>query len=49
MEGTERDPESALVRRHEGLRGDTGVRGFWKFDPARPVASVTITPATDTP
>lgn len=45
MEGTARDPESGVVHRHEGLRGDADAPGFWKFDPALPVAIVTITPA----
>jgi hypothetical protein len=49
MEGTQRDPENALIRRHEGLRGDADAPGFWKFDPARPVASVTIRPAPELP
>lgn len=49
MEGTARDPENAVVRPHEGLRGDADAPGFWKFDPAKPVASLTITPATDLP
>lgn len=45
MEGTEREPENGVVHRHEGLRGDADAPGFWKFDPALPVAIVTITPA----
>jgi hypothetical protein len=45
MEGTARDPENGAVQRHTGLRGDADAPGFWKFDPARPVARVTITPA----
>ncbi|MFL6550236.1 MAG: spondin domain-containing protein [Povalibacter sp.] len=44
MEGTARDPENGVVRRHEGLRGDADAPGFWKFDPALPVAHLTITP-----
>lgn len=44
MEGTQRDPENAVVRRHEGLRGDADAPGFWKFDPARPIGLLTITP-----
>lgn len=49
MEGTERDPESGVVRPHEGVRGDADAPGFWKFDPLRPVASLTITPAPHEP
>jgi hypothetical protein len=45
MEGTERDPENAVVHRHEGLRGDADAPGFWKFDPARPVGLLTIAPS----
>jgi hypothetical protein len=45
MEGTARDPENDVVRRHEGLRGDADAPGSWKFDPQRPVARVTIAPA----
>lgn len=45
MEGTGRDPENGVVLRHEGLRGDADAPGFWKFDPAQPVARITIRPA----
>ena len=44
MEGPARDPENATVQRHTGIRGDADAPGFWKFDPARPVARITITP-----
>jgi Spondin_N len=44
MEGSARDPEGGTIQRHTGLRGDADAPGFWKFDPARPVARITITP-----
>lgn len=44
MEGTERDPENGVVAPHQGIRGDADAPGAWKFDPARPVARITITP-----
>jgi Spondin_N len=44
MKGIERDPENGVVRQHEGLRGDADAPGAWKFDPARPVARITISP-----
>jgi hypothetical protein len=45
MRGTARDPENGVVRRHTGIRGDADAPGTWKFDPARPVARITIAPA----
>jgi hypothetical protein len=45
MEGTERDPENGVVTRHTGIRGDADAPGAWKFDPAKPVARITIAPA----
>jgi hypothetical protein len=44
MEGTGRDPEGGVVARHTGIRGDADAPGAWKFDPAKPVARITITP-----
>ena len=44
MEGTQRDPENGVVRRHEGLRGDADAPGFWKFDASMPIGLLTITP-----
>lgn len=44
MEGASRDPENGVVTRHTGIRGDADAPGAWKFDPARPVARITITP-----
>jgi hypothetical protein len=45
MEGSARDPEEGgTVQPHTGVRGDADAPGFWKFDPARPVARITITP-----
>jgi hypothetical protein len=48
MEGTGRDPENGVVRRHTGIRGDADAPGSWKFDPQRPVARITFTPAAAT-
>lgn len=42
--GTERDPENGRVGRHPGLHGKADAPAGWRFDPARPVARVTITP-----
>lgn len=42
--GTRPDPEGGVVKRHAGIRGGTDAPAAWKFDPARPVARVTITP-----
>jgi hypothetical protein len=42
--GTERDPEGGVVQKHSGIRGDADAPTAWKFDPAKPVARVTITP-----
>ncbi len=43
--GTGRDPENGVVARHKGLRGDADAPSEWKFDPAKPVARITIEPA----
>jgi len=32
------------VQKHAGLKGDADAPGEWKFDPAKPVARITITP-----
>ncbi len=42
--GNMRDPENGVVTRHTGIRGDADAPAAWKFDPALPVARVTITP-----
>lgn len=42
--GTHADPEGGTVKRHSGLRGGGDAPAAWKFDPAKPVARVTITP-----
>ncbi len=44
--GLERDPESAPVRRHPGIRGDADLAPKWKFDPSRPVGRITFTPVS---
>lgn len=44
MMGTERDPEGSVVQKHAGIRGDADAPASWKFDPAKPVARITITP-----
>lgn len=46
MQGTERDPEHGVITRHAGIRGDADAPGIWKFDPRRPVARITIAPAS---
>jgi hypothetical protein len=42
--GTRPDPENGSVKRHAGIRGGADAPANWKFDPARPVARITITP-----
>lgn len=42
--GTRPDPEGGVVKRHAGIRGGADAPAAWKFDPAKPVARVTITP-----
>jgi Spondin_N len=42
--GAERDPEGGVVQKHAGIRGDADAPAEWKFDPAQPVARITITP-----
>ncbi len=44
-EGNMRDPEDGVVTYHEGIRGDADAPAEWKFDPAGPVARVTVSPA----
>lgn len=44
MMGTDRDPEGGVVAMHKGIRGDADAPAEWKFDPAKPVARITITP-----
>jgi hypothetical protein len=44
MMGTGRDPENGVVGKHEGIRGNADAPAEWKFDPAKPVARVTLTP-----
>lgn len=46
--GTERDPEGGVVPRDAGLRGEADAPAAWKFDPAKPVARLTITPMAPT-
>jgi len=45
MGGGERDPENGVVTRHTGIRGDADAPAAWKFDVAKPVARITLTPA----
>ncbi len=42
--GNMRDPENGVVGPHPGLRGDADAPAEWKFDPAQPVARLTLTP-----
>jgi hypothetical protein len=42
--GLLRDPEHGVVARHPGIRGDADLPASVRFDPARPVGRVTITP-----
>jgi hypothetical protein len=42
--GIQRDPDAGVVTRHKGIRAHADAPAAWKFDPARPVARVTITP-----
>lgn len=44
MMGTDRDPEGGVVQKHAGLRGDADLTPERRFDPARPVARITIAP-----
>lgn len=44
MKGTGRDPEGGVVQRHTGIRGDADAPAGWRFDPAKPVARLTIAP-----
>ena len=43
-DGNMRDPENGVVTRHEGIRGDADAPAEWKFDPAAPVARITLAP-----
>lgn len=45
LDGLEEDPENGVVSRHKGIRGDADIPASFKFDPAKPVGRVTITPA----
>lgn len=42
--GNVRDPENGVVTRHTGIRGDADAPAAWKFDPAAPVARITLAP-----
>ncbi len=42
--GLLRDPERGVVARHPGIRGDADLPASFRFDPAKPVGRVTITP-----
>lgn len=42
--GNERDPENGVITYHTGIRGDADAPAEWKFDPAAPVARITLTP-----
>ena len=42
--GLLRDPEQGVVARHPGVRGDADLPASFRFDPAKPVGRVTITP-----
>lgn len=44
LDGLGRDPEHKPIARHTGIRGDAEVPATAKFDPAKPVGRVTITP-----
>lgn len=42
--GLLRDPEHGVVARHSGARGDADLPASFRFDPAKPVGRVTVTP-----
>ena len=42
--GLLREAENGVVARHVGIRGDADLPAKYKFDPAKPVGRVTITP-----
>ena len=42
--GLLRDPEHGVVARHPGVRGDADLPASFRFDPAKPVGRVTVTP-----
>lgn len=42
--GLLRDPEHGVVARHPGIRGDADLPASVRFDPAKPVGRVTVTP-----
>ncbi len=42
--GLLRDPEHGVVARHPGIRGDADLPASFRFDPAKPVGRVTVTP-----
>jgi hypothetical protein len=44
MMGTDRDPENGTIGPHKGIRADVDAPAEWKFDPAQPVARLTIEP-----
>ncbi|MBN9037671.1 MAG: spondin domain-containing protein [Rhizobiales bacterium] len=43
-DGNMRDPENGVVTRHTGIRGNADAPAAWKFDPAAPVARITLAP-----
>lgn len=45
--GNMRDPENGVVSAHSGIRGDADAPAEWKFDPAKPVARLTLTPVEE--
>ena len=42
--GLGRVAENGVIHRHTGVRGDADIAASFKFDPAKPIARVTITP-----
>ena len=42
--GLGRIPQNGVISRHTGVRGDADIAASFKFDPAKPIGRVTITP-----
>ena len=42
--GLGRIPENGVIERHAGIRGDADIPASFKFDPAKPIGRITISP-----
>lgn len=42
--GLGRIPENGVIARHTGIRGDADIPASFKFDPAKPIGRIVITP-----